>query len=209
MRLWLNFLVMLLITAPATAQDSDADGYTYSPDGCEFEITFPEEPYTVNRCHDKMSDKCQLMSSYTRVFDLDATVNFYLTCEPTSQSRRQEFTPDLLRTSLLARPRVSRLEVYDINLKDTDEAMMSALVGAGPSPVGNDNMIYIAQIWVGDESILSLEGELIGDNTVAADQLFADILRSLRHKDWDDSTPAITDTADDTNTTPADDSAAP
>ena len=178
MKLLLSVLIILLTSSPTKAQE-----YTYAPQGCDFKITFPEEPHTTRRCHTKIADRCDLMSGYTKVFGLDATVNFYVSCKPNEEDLRESFTPDVLRTSLLARPYVESLEVYDINHGETDLAKMSALFGAGPTDNGNDVMLYVAQIWVGENSTLSLEGEIIGHDVPEADELFADILASLHHKD--------------------------
>ena len=41
-------------------------------------------------------------------------------------------------------------------------------------------MIYIAQLWIGQKSAMTVEAELIGDALSEADQLFSDILRSVR-----------------------------
>ncbi|MCB9991655.1 MAG: hypothetical protein H6867_09875 [Rhodospirillales bacterium] len=180
MRLLLSTLLLMVLSLPAMAE-----GFVYSPEGCEFQITFPSEPQVTRRCHDKVADKCALMTSYTEVISLDATLNFYVSCRSSEKNYREDFSPDLMRTSLLARPDVDRLEVYDINFQESDQAVMGSLLGAGPSPNGNDPMIYVAQLWVGDASVFSLEAELIGPQSEEADQHFANILRSLHHNDWE------------------------
>lgn len=166
------------------AVSAHAEEFTYSPEGCDFQITFPDEPYATRRCHDQMRDKCTLMTSYTQVIDLDTTINFYVTCKQSKESLRDSFTPDLMRTSILARPGVQNLEVYDISYDETDNATMAALLGAGKSANGNDTMLSVIQLWIGDKSVLSLEGELIGQQTEKSDRIFADILQSLHHNDW-------------------------
>lgn len=179
MRLLLSTILILVLSFPAMA-----DEFVYAPDDCEFKMVFPDEPYAARRCHQKMQDKCDLVTGYTQVFGVDATINFYVTCKPAEPHFRENFTPDIIRTTLLARPGVSSLEAYDISYSENDLATMSALLGAGPTPNGQDVMIYVTQIWVGDGSVLSLEGELIGDGVDEADKLFGKILGSLRHKDW-------------------------
>jgi len=178
MRLLLSTLLIIFMTFPALA-----DEYVYSPEGCDFEITFPEEPGTMRRCHDKLPDQCDMMHGYTKVFGLDATVNIYVHCEPGDENLRDSFSPDTMRTALLARPGVDRLEVYDISHDNGDLAETAAIIGAGKTPNGNDVVIYVGQLWVGDNSMFTMEGELIGSDVEDADFLFADIMRSLRHKD--------------------------
>ena len=108
-KILLSAFVLVAINAlPARAEE-----FRYSPEGCEFSMTFPSEPHAIRRCHDKMPDKCTLMTGYTQVFDLDTTVNFYVACKPSEKDMRKDFTADIMRTSLLARPYVNTLEVYD------------------------------------------------------------------------------------------------
>lgn len=181
MRLLLSVtLGLMLLSGPAFAQQQG--GYLYSPAGCDFQVSFPAEPRLTKRCHDELPNKCSMMTTYTQVFSLDATVNVYVSCQPTSTNARKDYTSDLLRTSLLARPGVSDLETYDITFSETDKAIMGALLGAGETPNGNDVMIYVAEIWAGDNSVFTLEGELIGKQSEDADKIFGTILRSLHHK---------------------------
>jgi len=179
MRLWLGMFFLAMITAfPAFAEE-----YTYAPEGCDFIMTFPEEPRATQRCHDKVSDKCTLMTSFTKVYDMDAAINIYVSCKPTETDLRGQFTPDARRTSLLARPGVDTLEVYDVTHSENEKAVMSALLGAGPTPSGKDVMVYVTQLWVSKSSVFTMEAELIGHDISEADKLFSDILGSLHHKD--------------------------
>ncbi len=181
MRLLLSTILFLVLSLPVVSTAA-ADEFVYSPEGCDFKMTFPDEPHAARRCHDKIRDKCDLMTSYTQVFGLDTTVNFYVSCTPAEKDFRKEFTSDLMRTSLLARPNIDLLEAYDISYQETDDAAMAALLGAGESPNGNDQMLYVVQLWVGEHSTLNLEAELIGAQTEESDKYFATVLRSLMHK---------------------------
>ncbi len=181
-----GIIVLLLFSYSSAAR---AGEYLWAPDDCEFQMTFPGEPHAIRRCHNKMPDKCMEMTGYTEVFELDATVNIYVSCNPSEISLRKDFTPDLLRTTLLARPNADLLEVYDISQSDTPDALIGALFGAGESPNGNDQMVYIAQLWVGNSSLLTLEAELIGTQSDDVDKAFANILATLKPKNEHPVTP--------------------
>lgn len=157
--------------------------YEYAPEGCEFEMRLPSEPATARRCHPMMPNECALMDSFTRVFDLAATVNIFFSCKPIGGATRSNYTEDALRIMLVSRPGVTDLETQEIAIDERENFTRAALLGAGPSQNGQDVMIYTTQIWVGDKSVLTMEGELIGAAHEQADLLFADILHSLRFKD--------------------------
>lgn len=168
-------VTFMLLAFPARAEE-----FVYSPEGCEFRMVFPDEPHAVRRCHPQFADKCELMTGYTKVFDLNATINFYVSCKPAPQDYRKQFTKDLMQTTLLARPGVDKLEVYNMDYQDTADGVVGVLLGAGPTASGNDPMVYVAQLMIGNTSVFSLEAELIGQQIVDVDKSFADILRSLQ-----------------------------
>ncbi len=53
----------------------------YSPDHCDFEVTFPEKPFEAKRCPEE-SSKCYSITNYTMVYDLKTTVDVSATCVP-------------------------------------------------------------------------------------------------------------------------------
>ena len=137
-----------------------------------------------------MPDKCEIMQSFTKVYDLDATVNFYLSCRPVSASTLQEYNRDLMTTTLMAQPGISALETYDTSYQEHDDYLVGGIMGAGPTPNGQNVQIYSASLWVGEGSVMTVRGQLIGAEHAEADDLFANILRSIRHKGDDLSTDA-------------------
>jgi len=182
------------------AHSASADNLPYKVDieGCDFEMAFPSEPFTTRRCHPMMQDRCDLMNSFTKVYDLEATINFYYSCKPIEQAQRVNFTQDAVQIMMVSRPGVSNLETYEMTFdSDNENYSRGALLGAGPSPNGQDVMIYMTQIWVSDKSVLSLEGELIGAQHEEADKIFSEILYSMRYKDDADTEETSEETIED------------
>lgn len=179
------------------AQDTDAaeettelqsHAHTYSPEGCDFEITFPQEPYNTRKCHPDFKDQCDIMSSFTKVYDMESTLSFYVTCNPTAEGEYHQYNQDILRTMLIARAG-NRLKTKETAYKEQDGIKMSSIIGAGQSPAHKNNVIlYISQVWISQNSLMTVEGELIGDASPRADSDFADILRSLRVADKSEKT---------------------
>ncbi len=176
---------LLLLALPAAQASAEQDGYVYSPEGCDFRMTLPSEPQRTRRCHPYMRDNCALMDGFTKVYNMQSTINIYVTCEKTSRDTRRDYTQDVLQTLLLARPGIDDLETYQLTFEENERETVGALFGAGPSPTGYvAPMIYVAQFWVGEHSMMTIEAELIGENYDPADQAFAAILHSIHHVDF-------------------------
>lgn len=177
MKLWLSLILALIIALPARAEP-----YTYNPEGCGFEITFPSEPETVERCNEYLTDRCERMTSFTHVFDVSVTLNVYVTCKSADEQIYADFNEDVMRTTLIARA-ANRLETFDTYYDFQGQSKVAALLGAGDSPNSDDMMVYMAQLWVAKDSLLTLESELLGPQHDDAERMFAEILRSIRHRD--------------------------
>lgn len=173
---FLILVLLLLIPSLAHAQDS-----TYAPEFCDFAITFPEEPYTTQRCEGENNERCYDMISFTQVFEMSTTVNFRVICNPIEPSVREQYSGEVMQATLRAMTSKSVVSEYSTNFSEEDNYKMAGLVGEGM--VGRTPTIYIAQIWIGDKSAFSVEAELIGNINEPADELYSNVLRSIGHKD--------------------------
>lgn len=150
---------------------------TYSPEFCEFAVTFPDEPYKTRRCDDEAETKCYDQISYTQVFEMSSTVNFRVICNPVGESVRQSYDGDVMQATLRAMTDRSVVKTFETSFREEETYKQAGLVGEGK--VGRTPTIYIAQLWIGSASALSVEAELIGEPSDAADQLFSEILKSV------------------------------
>lgn len=185
------FLTMMfslpLIPSAAMAQDVKADGSKkynsdeYSPSYCEFTATFPEEPYISHRCDSNNPDSCYDLISYTKVFDVAATVNVEIICNPSSEKMYEHLTQDAMKTTVRAMTKNTIIEAYEVSAREDTHYRQAGLIGKARS--GTDDAIYIAQLWSGKKSIMSVEAKLSGAPIEDADVLFADILRSIGYVD--------------------------
>lgn len=168
--------------AAATEEEQPAEpedkSYTYSPDNCEFAITFPDEPYTSRRCEDQEKTKCYDIVSYTQVRDLSSTLNFRVICNPVDSNLYEDYSAEVMEATLRAMTKQSVVEEYNSRFREEEEYKQAGLVGSGR--VGRQDTIYIAQLWIGKQSAFSVEAELIGNASEATDQLFSDILKSSK-----------------------------
>jgi hypothetical protein len=169
--------LLLLITSPAIADIGDKS-YEYAPDGCEFTLTLPGEPYTVKRCLPDDDTKCSLLTSFTHVFGMEASINFNMSCNPSDIETFNLYNNDFMKIVLSGMISDQNLEHHEVDFDLSDDIKRAVVMGVGEA--GISNKIYAAELWVGKSSVLTIEGELIGDSVPIVDEMFSDILRSIK-----------------------------
>lgn len=178
------FLLLLLLCMPASAFAEDKEvaspekfGKTYSPDYCEFSATFPSDAYISRRCEDTDQKKCYDLVSFTKVFDLTATIKVDIICNRSTPQIYEQLTLDAMKTTVKAMTKGIVIEAFDVNARQADTYRQAGLLGKGRE--GVQDSMYIAQLWSGKKSMMSVEAQLIGEPMEAADSMFAQILRSI------------------------------
>lgn len=157
------------------------DSKKYSPDYCEFTANFPEEPLVNNFC-EKEDDPstCYNLISYTKVLEMASTINVEIICNPATPEMFAEFTPQIMEDTVRKMTEGNILETLNINTREEEGYRQTGLIGRGRK--GLDDTIYLSQLWVSEQSIMSVEAEMSGVQTEEADKLFADILRSIGYE---------------------------
>ena len=181
--LWLVFSFPVFAQEEAPVDEKTAEkpdpALTYSPDFCEFSVTFPDAPYTSRRCEDEEKTRCYDLVSYTQVYEMSATVNFRIICNPVDPSVYKDYSAEVMQGTLRAMTRQTVTQEINSAFREEDGYKQAGLVGEGRA--GRTPMIYIAQLWIGRQSAFSVEAELIGVAHEAADTLFGDILKSVHY----------------------------
>lgn len=195
--LWIASLTLAMTAVPALAQEAEQDkasnettheeektaeepqGYTYSPDFCEFSATFPSAPYTSRRCEGDDQERCYDLVSFTQVYEMSATINLRVICNPVDSSVYKDYSREVMAATLRAMTRKTVVEEFNSGFREEDGYKQAGLAGGGT--VGRMPMIYIAQMWVGKHSAMTVEAELIGQAHDAADTLFSDILKTIHY----------------------------
>lgn len=170
------FLIFILASPSVYAEE-----FTYSPDDCGFEITLPDEPYSGRRCHPDFADRCNPRTVFTQVFGLMTSLNVYVACSALPESVYENYTADIMRTSLLAMAG-SSLETYQSDFQEIGDgqARMAILIGAGQTKITNKSLLYTSQIWASPKGQLIVEGEITGESNAKADKMLSDILNSIK-----------------------------
>lgn len=177
------FAALLLLSYPALAAEAPAKDsktpVTYSPPHCDFSVTFPSSPYTSRKCDETDATKCFDMISYTKVYDMASTVNFRITCNPVDESIYQHYSGEVMEATLRAMTQRTVVQTFDTSFRTEDAYKQASLVGEGTA--GTLSTIYIAQLWVGHGSAMSVEAEMIGEAHDDADKLLSEVLKSVHY----------------------------
>ena len=150
---------------------------------CEFSISFPEKPYVTHRCKGRSGSECYDILTYTRVFDLANAVTVRATCNPVDAAAAGQFSESAMRATLESMVSRKSIGQYDLKFSERDGARSGTLFGEGVK--GVTPTLYVAQLWLGQASLLTVEGELTGEANADSDSLFTNILKSIRLKDQD------------------------
>ncbi len=173
---YLFALFTITLSLPVIAQDK-LETKGYSPDYCQFTATFPEEPYITQQCEGESKDTCYNLISYTKVFDVKSTVRVEIICNPSTHEMYKAFTPKVMESTVRAMTKGTVIETYEISSRQEDKYRQTGLLGKARKGLGDT--IYIAQLWVAENSIMSVEAELMGEQSAEADLLFAQILSTI------------------------------
>jgi hypothetical protein len=165
---------------PATEEPPSPPPGLYQPEFCEFPVTFPEKPYAARRCDGNDQTKCYDLVSYTKVFDMTSTLNFRVICNPIGKDVKDNYTGEVMKATLKAMTARSVVEAFNTSFREEKDYKQAGLVGEGLS--GKLPTVYIAQLWIGSTSALSVEAELIGDAHEESDKLLRNILKSVLYK---------------------------
>ncbi|MBI1300991.1 MAG: hypothetical protein GC137_04940 [Alphaproteobacteria bacterium] len=181
------FALLLLFPLAAIAQESTEveaphklEGKQYSPEHCDFAVIFPEEPLQSRRCETDAPDTCFDLISYTKVFDLSASIRVDIICNPSTPEMYEKFSQPVMENTVRAMTKKSVLEAFEINSKQNEHYRLSGLLGKGQK--GLEETIYVAQLWVSKNSIMSVEAEMSGESSPEVDRAFAQVLLGIGYK---------------------------
>lgn len=192
----LTIFCTLLAIAPSHAQDQAVPSepqktqeqkyqaidyeFGYSPEHCDFYAGFPEEPLAVNHCENEDdAGTCFDLVTYTKVFGLSSTVKIQVICNPATDEMYDHFTEETMQATVRSMTSDKVIKEFNIESREGEGYRQTGIVAQGRQ--GLHDTLYIAQLWVAKNSIMSVQAELMGEQTPEADELFANILRNIGH----------------------------
>ena len=181
-------LMLFVMTSPLFAQDETIKvqkpviqtppmSVTYSPDYCEFSAKFPEEPYKIQECEDDAGTNCFEQVSFTRVYELSSTVTLRIVCNPSDPKVYSEYSAAVMGATLKGMTRDNYVKELHNSYREADGYKQAGLVAEGIK--GMTDKIYVAQLWIGRQSVLTVEAQMIGEPNDAGDALFSVLLDNI------------------------------
>ena len=160
-------------------KQSLAKSSRYAPDFCDFEISFPEAPFSSKKC--VAQDDCYDVQSYTMVYDLSTTVDVTVTCNPSTPANYQRYNEQVMKAAMAGMVSERNLTEHQAEFKELEKVKSASITGMGKT--GAADKIYVGQLWVGPNSIFTVQAELIGGEHEVADKSYRDILASIKTKE--------------------------
>lgn len=161
------------------AAEPPANTARFAPDFCDFEITFPETPVIAEKCI--AESQCYEVNSYTMVYGMQSTVDVSATCSPSTPENYKRYTDHVMKAALYGMIDSRNLTEHDIKFNQLEKTKSASITGTGIT--GSNEKIYTGQLWVGPNSVFTVQAELVGGAHEVADKSFADILGSIKIKE--------------------------
>lgn len=165
--------------AEEAKKDPDDKSVRFAPDFCDFEITFPEAPAIAKKC--VAENQCYDINSYTMVYDLQTTVDVSVSCNPSTPEAYKHYNQAVMKAALAGMIEERNLTSHDMKFNDMKTTKNAAITGVGTT--GAQDKIYSGQLWVGPNSVFTVQAELVGAAHPVGDKSFRDILASIKVKD--------------------------
>lgn len=175
-RFWINIAALICLGMPSTAMAQDV---TYAPNGCEFAVDYPEAPSAAQACNADNPDQCYEVARFNRVYSLDSALKITSTCNPAEPGMLERYSGEVM-TFTLGTVAKGRADKPETSFADYGFAKQAILLGGRTLQDGTES-VFIAHLWIGKKSVLTIEGEVTGIENPEADQLLTKIMQSVRH----------------------------
>jgi hypothetical protein len=152
---------------------------TYSPEHCEFTVSFPDEPVIDSTCQGEGTNRCYDQVSFMHTFDMQATVSFRVICNKIDEHIYKHYSAAVMEGTLKEMTKKTTVKTFDTSYREEKGYKQAGLVGEGQ--MGRSATIYLAQLWIGSQSAMSVEAEIVGEPNDDADLLFSNILKSVEY----------------------------
>jgi len=159
-----------------------AQAFEHTPDFCEFHMSFPEAPSTAMACNPENDKDCYHVAHFNRVYALDSALSVTATCNKAEAGMLERYNGEVMTFTLQAMSR-DKVEDPQVGFNDHGVAKQAVLIGGRTAQDGTES-VYMAQIWIGKESVFTIEGDVTGASNDEADLLLSTIMGSIRHKSW-------------------------
>ena len=172
--------ILLFCSAIALSSPVWAAPYTYGPENCEFQVTFPEKPFIERKCGSNVNN-CAEVASYTKAVGAESSTNFRVTCNPIAETEAEKYTTDIIEETLNQLVKSNNLVPY--NSQSSEQSGYKRASSISLSQRDGKPLIYNGQIWIGKKSMFTVEAEMIGPTNDDVEKTFANIMKNTYPKD--------------------------
>ena len=155
----------------------------YAPPHCNFDMIFPTSAATTQRCIKTVNsgtEKCFNLRSFRRIYNNNSTLDVSVTCVPSSTTKFQRYNEPVMRTILKGMGAKANIDNQAVNIKNDNDYRQGVLQGS--RRLNDSEKIYEAQLWIGQNSVLTVEGTMTGEQTPEADRTFKSIMSSIKKR---------------------------
>lgn len=177
----------LFCSAIALSTPALAAPFTYGPDNCEFQITFPEKPFIEKKCGQNVAD-CAEVVTFTKAVGAASSTHFRVTCNPLEPKDIEKYTPEIIAETLNQLVKSNNLIPY--TSQSADENGYKSATTVSLAERDGKTVIYNGQIWIGKKSMFTIEAEMLGPKSDEVEKTFVDIMRNTYPKDRPPTPPA-------------------
>lgn len=171
--------ILLFCSALAISSSAWAAPYTYGPDDCEFQVTFPEKPFIEKKCGQN-ANNCTEVASFTKAVGTESSTNFRVTCNALVPAEIEKYTPEIIEATLNQLVKSNNLTPYNSQSSAKDGYKSASTVSL--SQRDGKALIYNGQIWVGKKSMFTVEAEMVGSTNDEVEKTFVSIMKNTHPK---------------------------
>ncbi len=154
----------------------------YAPENCDFQAYFPSEPSTMQKCPTGApKSQCYNMISYNMVYETQTAVEFNVTCSPLQEGEYDRYNQAVISTALKGMIADKDLKEQSGTTTQKENYRVGSIVGT--RMIGLQQSIYTAQLWLGKNSLMTVESSLVGPSMDIADETFSDFLKNVKKKE--------------------------
>ena len=173
------FISFLVLTPAVKAQSN-----IYNSDFCDFYAEFPDKIETTRKCitsNDKKSKLRGEITNFIKNFDDGSTIDVKMSCNKITEETYNRFSKEEILFTFESFIRANEnIDNFGMSYSDFMASKRAYALASGKE--GLSPTINILYLWVGKNSLMSLDAKLIGESTELSDNLFAEITKSIKNK---------------------------
>src|SRR5687768_13547059 len=125
---FLKIASLLMVLPLLQAQSAE---YVYAPEGCDFEMTFPEEPITSRRCNPDPDEpnRCYEIRTFNRVFAMDSAIKVTARCTQAEDNMLERYSGPVMEFTLKSMATENGITDIETGYADHSDSREATLLG--------------------------------------------------------------------------------